>query len=260
MSVQQQSRPVRPQPSLAGTLVPSDTRGGQPWWLQPVLVVVVLTLFGIYSLVVSLSGQPYPGELPNYLSPFYSPHLTFAGVFSPLFVLWVPLGFRATCYYYRKAYYRSFFWDPPSCVRPEGRGGRYSGERRFPFILNNLHRFFLYLSIIVIIILWIDAIRSFAFDGRFGIGLGTVLLVANAVLLSLYTFSCHSFRHLVGGGTACFSCSLAGNAQHGFWRGVTMINERHALFAWLSLTSLLVVDVYFRLLMGGVLMDPRWVS
>ncbi len=256
MSVQQQSRPVRPQPSLAGTLVPTDTRSGQPWWLQPVLVVVGLTLFGIYAVVVSLQNA---GFVDPYQSPFYSPHVPFGGVWAPFFVLWVPLGFRATCYYYRKAYYRSFFWDPPSCVRPDPHGGRYTGERRFPFILNNFHRFFLYLSIIVVIVLWVDALRAFDFGGRFGIGVGTVLLVANAALLSLYTFSCHSFRHLVGGGTACFSCSLAGNAQHSFWRGVSAINGRHALFAWLSLTSLFLSDLYIRLLLAGIIVDPRWV-
>ena len=257
MSVQQQSRPIRPQPSLAGTLVPDDTRSGQPWWIQPFLVVVVLSLFGIYSIVVSLQGK---GFVDPYLSPFYSPRVPFGGIFAPFFVLWVPLGFRATCYYYRKAYYRSFFWDPPACVRPEGRGGRYSGERRLPFILNNFHRYFLYLSIIVILVLWYDAIRAFDFGGHFGVGLGSLIMLANVVLLSGYTFSCHSFRHLVGGGTACFSCTLGGNAQHGLWRGVSTINERHALFAWLSLTSLFITDLYIRLLLAGVFADPRWVS
>ena len=29
----------------------------------------------------------------------------------------------------------------------------------------------------------------------------------NAFLLMMYTFSCHSFRHFVGGGLDCFSCS-----------------------------------------------------
>ncbi|HEV7215411.1 MAG TPA: succinate dehydrogenase [Chloroflexota bacterium] len=257
MSIQQQAAPRRQQPSLEGTLVPTDTRSGQPWWLQPLLVVVVLSLFGIYSIVVSLQGK---GFADPYLSPFYSPRVPFGGIFAPFFVLWVPLGFRATCYYYRKAYYRSFFWDPPACVRPEGRGGRYSGERRFPFILNNFHRYFLYLSIIVIVVLWIDAIRAFDFGGHFGIGLGSLIMLANVILLSGYTFSCHSFRHLVGGGTACFSCALGGNAQHGFWRSVTAINERHALFAWLSLTSLFITDLYIRLLLAGVFADPRWVS
>jgi hypothetical protein len=252
-----QPAPRREPPSLAGAMVPSDTRSGQPWWLQPLLVVVVLSLFGIYSVVVSLQGQ---GFADPYISPFYSPHVPFGGIFAPFFVLWVPLGFRATCYYYRKAYYRSFFWDPPACARPDPHGGRYTGERRLPFILNNFHRYFLYLSIIVIIVLWVDAIRAFDFGGHFGIGLGSILMLANVILLSAYTFSCHSFRHLVGGGTACFSCVRGGNTQHSFWRAVTTINERHALFAWLSLTSLFIVDLYIRLLLAGIIVDPRWVA
>ena len=32
-----------------------------------------------------------------------------------LLVLPFPLTFRLTCYYYRKAYYRAFFWSPPAC-------------------------------------------------------------------------------------------------------------------------------------------------
>ncbi len=54
-------------------------------------------------------------------------------------VAWAPGGFRATCYYYLKAYYRSYFRDPVACAMPESRRS-YVGETAFPFILNNLHR------------------------------------------------------------------------------------------------------------------------
>src|SRR5574337_1038726 len=69
---------------------------------------------------------------------------------SPAFlILWIPGGFRATCYYYRKAYYRSFFGLPPGCaVRDVSKS--YSGETRFPFVLQNIHRHFLWLGIPVI--------------------------------------------------------------------------------------------------------------
>ncbi|MCL4543354.1 MAG: succinate dehydrogenase [Chloroflexi bacterium] len=257
MSVQPSSATRRRPPSLAGTLVPADTLSGQVWWFQPVAVVVALTAFGIYAFWAALQGRGY---ITPYLSPFYSPRVPWGGLFAPFWVLWVPLGFRASCYYYRKAYYRSFFWDPPACARLEPSNRNYSGERRFPFILNNFHRFFLYLSIIVLLFLWWDTIRAFDFSGHFGIGLGTVLMLINVVLLSFYTFSCHSFRHLVGGSVACFSCTAAGNTRHGLWQRISSINGRHPLFAWLSLTSLLVVDVYLRLLIAGVFTDPRWVA
>jgi len=247
----------KPPAQSAITYIPPDTIHGQPWWVQPVLTVGVLSLFGIYSIWAAIQGK---GFADPYLSPFYSPKLPFGGMAAPFLILWIPLGFRATCYYYRKAYYRSFFWDPPACVRPEPRGGSYGGERVFPWILNNVHRYFLYLSILVLIFLWYDAITSFVdANGHFMIGLGSILMVVNVTLISLYIGSCHSLRHLVGGGNPCFSCVRGGAAKYTMWKGVSVLNPRHPLFAWLSLTSLFVVDVYIRLLIAGVLTDPRLV-
>ena len=125
-----------------------------------------------------------------------------------IFILWIPLGFRATCYYYRKAYYRFYFADPPAL-----RGRRADGppalpmETAFPFILQNLHRYFLYLAFVPLFFLWLDAVLSFQHDGAWRIGLGTLVLFVNAFLLSGYSLSCHSLRHLVGGNLDCFSCS-----------------------------------------------------
>ena len=113
-------------------------------------------------------------------------------------VLGIPLGFRATCYYYRRAYYRSFFWSPPACAVPDARP-RYRGETIFPFLIQNIHRYFFYLAVLLVVFLWWDALLSFRFPNGFGIGLGTLILVANVAMLSLYTFSCHSCRHLCGG-------------------------------------------------------------
>ena len=33
-----------------------------------------------------------------------------------ILILIFPLGFRFTCYYYRRSYYRSFWWSPPACA------------------------------------------------------------------------------------------------------------------------------------------------
>ena len=125
-------------------------------------------------------------------------------------MLWAPLGLRATCYYYRKAYYRSYFLSPPACA-VGGRKG-YSGESRFPLILQNAHRYFLYFAIVVLAFLWYDAGRAFFFDAdggglEFGIGLGSLLLLLNVVCLTAFTFGCNSLRHLVGGRLDCFTCS-----------------------------------------------------
>jgi hypothetical protein len=226
-----------------------------PWWFQPAATVVILSGFVVYAFWVALQGHGY---LAPYLSPFYSPPITIAQIpISPAWwVLWVPAGFRGTCYYYRKAYYRSYFLDPVSCTFAESRR-RYAGETALPFIVNNFHRYFLYAAIVVVAFLWKDALTAFSFDGRFGIHLGSLLFLVNVVLLSGYTFGCHAFRHMVGGNLDCVSCAAAGRARYRLWRWVTPLNHRHALWAWSSLFSVVAADVYVRLLMAGVIGDPR---
>ena len=226
-----------------------------PWWLQPAATVAVLTAFGIYSIWVALQGHGY---IAPYLSPFYSPPVKISGIpISPAFwVLWAPLGFRATCYYYRKAYYRSYFLDPVSCMVPERRGG-YTGETRFPFILSNFHRYFLYVAIIVLIFLWKDAIDTFFPNGGFAVHFGSLLFLANVILLSGYTFGCHAFRHLVGGNLDCFSCARGGLLRARLRQGVSRLTVYHAAWAWMSLFSVGLADVFVRLLGAGVITDPR---
>lgn len=227
-----------------------------PNWLYPAFVVVALSLFGIYSLLIVLFQKD--GYYAPYLSAFYSPLIKVGPIPPALWVIWAPLSLRATCYYYRKAYFRSFFWHPRSCAVPEP-NRRYRGETVFPWVLNNFHRFAFYATVVQVGFLWFDAILAFDFGGRLGIGLGSVLLLANVVLLSGYTFGCHSLRHLAGGKLDCFSCSLAARARHQLWRGVSVLNVKHDRWAWASLFSVAATDIYIRLLLAGVLQDPRWV-
>jgi hypothetical protein len=226
-----------------------------PWWLQPSATVTVLSAFAGYAIWVALQGQGY---IAPYLSPFYSPPIRVAGIpISPAWwVLWAPAGFRATCYYYRKAYYRSYFLDPVSCMIPETRRG-YAGETAFPFIINNVHRYLLYAAIIVLAFLWRDTVDAFIFNGRFGVHVGSLLFLVNVLLLSGYTFGCHAFRHIVGGNLDCFSCARGGRLRFGLWQRVTVLNVRHASWAWASLFSVALTDVYLRLLMAGLIPDPR---
>jgi hypothetical protein len=227
-----------------------------PNWLYPAFVVVALSLFGAFSFwVVFLQHEGYYSP---YLSPFYSPKINVGPIPPGVWVAWAPLAFRLTCYYYRKAYFRSFFWHPRSCAVPE-RSRRYRGETAFPWVLNNLHRFAFYATVVQVGFLWFDAILAFDFGGRFGVGLGGVLMLANVVLLSGYTFGCHAFRHLSGGELDCFSCSLGARARHQLWKGVTVLNIKHDRWAWASLLSVAGTDIYIRLLLAGVLHDPRWV-
>lgn len=228
------------------------------WWVELIPVVVVLGGFGVYATLRAFEGKFY--EWGPYLSPFYSPLIDANHhwwPFSPaLLILAGPLGFRATCYYYRKAYYRAFFLDPPGCAVGEFNRS-YSGETKFPFLLQNLHRYFLYLAVLFLAFLWYDAIRAFYFDGHFGVGVGTVVLLVNICLLTTYTFSCHSLRHLAGGKLDCFSCTAFGKPRYGAWRWITVLNERHMLFAWISLFSVGFADFYIRMVSSGAIRDVR---
>ncbi len=227
-----------------------------PNWLYPAFVVVALSLFGIFAVWVVFFQSN--GSYAPYVSPFYSPLIKVGSIPPGVWVAWAPLAFRLTCYYYRKAYFRSFFWHPRSCAVPEP-SRHYRGETVFPWVMNNFHRFAFYATVVQVGFLWFDAILAFDFGGRFGIGLGTVLMVANVVLLSGYTFGCHAFRHLAGGGLDCFSCSTVARARHQLWRGISVLNIKHDRWAWASLVSVAATDIYIRALLAGVLHDPRWV-
>src|SRR5438874_106950 len=126
-----------------------------------------------------------------------------------------------------------------------------------PFILQNVHRYFFYLAVLFIAFLWHDAIRSFFFDGHFGIGVGTLVLTINVTLLSLYTFSCHSLRHLAGGKVDCFSCATFGRSRFEAWSSFSFLNEHHMLFAWCSLVSVGFADFYVRMIASGAFRDLR---
>ena len=239
------------------------------WWLEPALIAGFLTVFlGYLTIGAFLDGWEY--EAGPYLSPAFEPKLAGASDywwFSPaLLILWGPIGFRATCYYYRRAYYRSYLLQPPACAVGDAMP-KYSGESKFPFILQNLHRFFMYVALVFVPLLWIGAIRGF-YNGEeiihgnvaatgWGIGLGSVILCVNAFLLMMYTFSCHSFRHLIGGGLDCFSCSAFTRTRKRLWDRVTVWNTNHRLFAWASLIWIAFTDVYIRLVANGNITDPN---
>ncbi len=237
-----------------------------PWWTGPIAVTAALVGFGIYVFVTVMLFDR--GEYENYLSPFYSPPVggeSFlpAWLSPAIFILWLPLGFRATCYYYRKAYYRAFFWDPPACSskaqQRELRGPEhYRGETAL-FVWNNIHRYFMYGSFVLLVFLTIDTVRAFLPEGSFGITLGSLIFLVNVSLLWTYSLSCHSLRHVIGGSVDCYSCVKGGNARRKAYNWLSVLNRQHALWAWLSLFSLLITDVYIRLLLAGVITDFRLV-
>ncbi len=105
--------------------------------------------------------------------------------------------------------------------------------------------------------LWADVVRAFDFNGHFGIGVGTLVLMLNTTLLSGYTLGCHSLRHLAGGKIDCFSCHAFGKQRYQTWRFLSWFNGRHMPFAWLSLFSVGLADLYVRLAAMGVITDVR---
>ena len=231
------------------------------WWLENLPVILILSAFGIYATLRAMEGGHYLWG--PYLSPFYSPlidpdHHFIPKWFSPaLIILGVPLGFRTTCYYYRKAYYRAFFMDPPGCAIGEFKRN-YTGEAKFPFVLQNLHRFFMVPSFFFLFFLWYDAFEAFFWNGQFGIGLGSLIMVVNVTMLSFYTLSCHSMRHIIGGNLDCFSCTKFGLIRKGVWNKITILNEKHMLFAWISLMTVGSTDLYICLVSRGIITDPRF--
>jgi hypothetical protein len=248
------------------------------WWVQPVAVFLGLSAFIVYSTWAAFQGNyyTYTENGADYLSPFYSPelfgspeHAWFGAqpswwpawlVFSPAFlILWAPGGFRFTCYYYRGAYYKAFWADPPSCAVGEPRK-TYWGERWLPLILQNVHRYFLYLALWFLVFLSHDVYRALWFknpatgEAHFGIGVGTLVLLLNVILLGGYTLGCHSFRHLVGG---YLDQLTRAPVRHKAYDCVSCLNRRHMTWAWCSLFWVGFSDVYVRLCSMGIWSDWR---
>jgi hypothetical protein len=129
-------------------------------------------------------------------------------------------------------------------------------ETAFPFILQNLHRYFLYLAFIPLTFLWIDAIGSLVPASGPRIGLGSVIFFVNVTLLTGFSLSCNSLRHIAGGRLDCFSCTRRQRAQYTVWQRISALNRHHMLWAWISFISVTLADVYVRLLALGVITDP----
>ncbi|MEP6755458.1 MAG: succinate dehydrogenase [Chthonomonadales bacterium] len=247
------------------------------WWLAPLAFIIVFGTFVLYTTFRMFENGYYQtADIPgaaDLLSPFYSPTLAFNlhinipilgnKMVSPaIYILIFPLSFRMTCYYYRKAYYRAFFADPAGCAVTEPLSGmrkKYTGERAFPFIVQNLHRYAFYAAAIFILLLGYDTIKAFTFaDGRhIGVSVGTLVFLINWVLLTCYTFGCHSWRHLIGGKVDCYSCTALTRTRYGAWQKASFLNDRHALFAWCSMISVGLADVYVNLVARGVITDFR---
>ena len=103
------------------------------WWREPRITAAALTIWVAYACVHVFMGRWYWVPRYHYLTPFYSPCVSGAcapgaaslGTWFPKVPSIIPyaivglpflLGFRLTCYYYRKAYYRAFWLSPAACA------------------------------------------------------------------------------------------------------------------------------------------------
>jgi hypothetical protein len=244
------------------------------WWQAPLTTFVLLSAWVLYAVIRTASQRAYFVPHYHYLSPFFSPCVTAScqegardygtwfghfPPFIPLAILVLPflLGFRLTCYYYRKAYYRAFWQSPPACAVAEPHA-RYTGETRFPLIAQNLHRYFFYAALIISLVNTYDLIRAFqGYPRGFGVGLGTLVMLVNVVLLWTYTLSCHSCRHIMGGRLRHFSQHPV---RYRIWTVVSKLNTRHMQLAWTTLGTLMLTDAYIALVASGQFHDPRIIN
>ncbi|MBA2639504.1 MAG: hypothetical protein H0U77_05840 [Nocardioidaceae bacterium] len=242
------------------------------WWQYPLTTGAILAFFVVYATVRIFQRDDYWADAEHYLTPLYSPCISDScvdgsahfgtplpelPVFIPIAVITfvVLAGFRGTCYYYRKAGYRSLFFSPAACAVPEPHR-TYSGETKFPLNLLNYHRYFFYGALVFTLINLYDGVLAFqGTDGGVGMGLGTVVIWVNLVLLGLYTLSCHACRHIVGGRLRSFSKHPM---RYRYWTFVSRLNARHGTYAMASLFTVIGTDAYIMAISAGWFDDPRF--
>src|SRR5436309_2858028 len=134
------------------------------------------------------------------------------------------------------------------------------GETSFPLVLQNVHRYMLFISVWILLILAFDAWRALWFTDpatgavSLGVGVGTLVLTGNVVLLSGYLFGCHSMRHVIGGCVDQLSRAPLGLRAYDC---VSCLNRGHMAWAWTSLIAVGFADLYVRLCSMGVWSDVR---
>lgn len=200
---------------------------------------------GFYALLTF----PMAGAVSGYIDPFYSPT-----------ILIVPLPglFRLTCYAYRKDYHRHLFRHPLGCAnadRGEKHSQPYTGERNVLFEFENLHRYFLYAGVLLLPFFYYDFFVSLWIGGAPTLRLGSLVLLANALMLTAWTLSCHALRHLVGGNIDCYSCVRGGGARKSIFNLQSWWNSHHEALAWISLLTIVFADLYVRAVAAGLPVD-----
>ena len=191
----------------------------------------------LFSPLIIPGGEGLGGPVPGFLW-WMSP---------AMFILIFPAGFRGTCYYYRKAYYRVYMQQPTACAvsKPALAPWKsYKGETKL-LVIQNLHRYFMHAALAYLPILSYDVLLSTHFEGgSWGFSIGTLVLALNVILLSGYTLGCHAFRHLVGGGTNDWTSSWVARFKYKLWSMSSFLNVHHKDWALFSLFWVMFADFY----------------
>ncbi len=247
------------------------------WWKGPAAMAAYLGIMVVYSTWRGMMEADFwifeefgrsaghqtmwiESEGSHVLSPLFSPlviprgdglgsmvPLELAWMSPAMFILIFPIGFRATCYYYRKAYYRAFMQQPTGCAVSKP-WDEYSGETGL-LLVQNLHRYFMYVALIYLPILSYDVWMSVNFHSAanvhsYGVSVGSMMLLVNLILLTGYCFGCHAFRHLVGGGANEWTANPMSRLKYRMWRFSTLFNENHRDWALYSLFWVMIADFY----------------
>jgi len=247
------------------------------WWKGPTAMAAYLGIMIVYSTWRGMMEADFwifeefgrstghqtmwiESEGSHVLSPLFSPlvipggdglgsmvPLELAWMSPAMFILIFPIGFRGTCYYYRKAYYRAFMQQPTGCAVSKP-WDEYSGETGI-LLVQNLHRYFMYAALIYLPILSYDVWMSVNFHDTsnihsYGVSIGSMMLLVNLILLTGYTFGCHAFRHLVGGGANEWTANPMSRLKYRMWRFSTSFNENHRDWALYSLFWVMIADFY----------------
>lgn len=229
------------------------------WWFLPAVMFFAGVIALVYLTWSAFFDSSYAWG--PYVSPLYHvPYVPSWWPISPAFLLlWIPAGFRITCYYGRKVYHRAAFGDPAACGVEEPYRKSYSGESKLPFVLNNLHRYFLYFAVLLVGMHWYEfLVHTLFHGGEFYFGVGTALILFDTIALTFYVGGCHSLRHLIGGRKrAVFGCNgcdkNCSKVRFAAWKTVSKFNIFHNVWFWLSLFSIAVADLYVRMLALGII-------
>jgi hypothetical protein len=203
--------------------------------------------------VGGLAVATFPvGEISGYADPFYSP---------TILIIPIPTLFRLSCYAYRKDYYRHLFEHPLGCsnaTRGEKETRKYTGERNAILQLWNYHRYFLYAGLLILPFFYYDVFHSLTYSGGLVVRLGSLILLANTLIVTAWTLSCHAFRHVIGGNIDCYSCVYGGKTRKSIFDIQTWWNSHHEAIAWVSLITFFLTDLFLRALQAGLPVDFKF--